>query len=590
MKTFLKMLAASLLGGAILLFVIFVFFATLVSLGGEAEFKVPPKSVLKINLDTRINDRAVENPLAKFNFVAGNFENKYGLNQLLAALHAAKEDDNIKGLYLSGGLPLGQPATFRELREALLDFKTSGKFIYGYANVVSQSGLYLGSVADTFWVNPEGFTEWIGLSSSVTYYHDALEKLGVEPVVLRATGNKFKSAVEPYLTNEMTQANRQQLDTLLHYLWGEYTQGISQQTPLSPAKLNELANNFAATDPKAAAQAGLLEGTAYRDQIDSLLARRVGVEEADEISFVSVDKYAEGIDVKGQKEYAENEIAVIYAEGTIQMGQGGEGNIGAKRFAQAIREAREDDNVKAVVLRVNSPGGNALAAEIIWRELMLTQKVKPVIASMGGVAASGGYYLSSLADTILAQPNTITGSIGAFGLFFTAEELLHDKLGINIETVKTNTYADLGTLDEDISPQEKKLLIDQVDDVYQTFLQRVAQGRDMPVALVDSLGGGRVYAGAHAQKLGLVDLMGGLTEAVEIAAAKTGLDSAAYRVTAYPEPVNPLEKFARQLSGQIKTHYLKDALGPLRPAYEVFEEAAHMEGYQMRLPYRLSID
>lgn len=590
MKTFLKMLAASLLGGAILLFVIFVLFATLVSLGGEAEFKVPPKSVLKVNLDIQIDDRASQNPFAGLDFIAGNFEKKYGVNELIAALKAAKTDENIDGIYLKGGMPIGQPATFRELRQALLDFKESGKFIYGYANVMSQSGLYLGSVADTFWVNPEGFTEWIGLSSSVTYYHDALNKLGVKPVVLRATGNKFKSAVEPYLTNEMTEANRTQLDTLLHYLWGEYTQSIEKQTNTSQDKLNQLADDFAATDPGDAAEAGLLHGTAYQDQIDSLLAARTEADDIDQVSFISVGKYAEGRDIKGQKDYAENEIAVVYAEGGIQLGEGGQGTIGAQRFAEAIKAVREDDNVKAVILRVNSPGGNALAAEIIWRELMLTQKEKPVIASMGGLAASGGYYLSSLADTILAQPNTITGSIGAFGLFFTAEELLNEKLGINIETVKTNTYADLGTIDRDISPQEKKLLIQQVDDVYQTFLERVAQGRDMTIEEVDSLGGGRVYAGAHAQKLGLVDLLGGLPQAVAIAATKAGLDSAAYRVTAYPEPTDPIKRLTKQLSNQVQSYYVQDGLGPLRPAYEIYQEAAHMQGYQMRMPYHLSID
>lgn len=589
MKTFLKMLLASLIGGGILLFVLFIIFASLISLSGKPEMKVQPNTILKIPMDTRIVERAQENPFEEFSPFPGQFESALGLNKLLGALQAAQDDDNIIGVYLDGGMPSASAASLRELRNALIDFRKSGKFIYGYSEVISQKGLYLSSVADTMWVNPEGFAEWRGLSASVTYYKEALEKIGLEPVVLRATGNEYKSAVEPFLSQDMTDQNREQLTQLLSSNWNTYRQEIAASRNLKAEDLDQMADSLAITSPREAQESGMITGLAYQDQMDSLLMARSRAPDLKQIPFLSTSKYAKGLDVLGQKEYAEDEIALVIAEGGIQSGEGSSTNIGSERFRRAIRKARKDPDVKAVVLRINSPGGSALASEVIWREIMLTRKEKPVIASMGGVAASGGYYLACYADTILAQPNTVTGSIGAFGLFFTAEELLHDKLGVNIETVTTNAYADLPQIDEPISPAEKRRLIHQVDRTYQTFIQRVAEGRNLSVDYVDSIGSGRIYSGVDAQKLGLVDLLGGLPAALDIAADKAGLEGK-YRVTEFPEAKDPLEQFLENISGQYQASLVRESLGPLKSIYDTYEEAKGMQGYQMRIPYKLSID
>tara|TARA_B100001115_G_C15846352_1_gene426639 strand:+ start:2213 stop:3976 length:1764 start_codon:yes stop_codon:yes gene_type:complete len=587
MKSFLKMLVASILGGGILIFIIFIFFASLASIQSP-ELEVLDNTVLRINMNTRYVERAQNNPFDSFDPFSGELESAVGLDHVIASLKAAKDDPKIKGVFLDGGIPMAGSATLKDIREAILDFKSSGKFVYGYSEILSQKGLYLASVADSFMVNPEGIIEFSGMSANVTYYRQALDNIGVKPVVLRATGNKFKSAVEPFLSDSMSTANRLQLTELLGSIWGQYLSEISTSTGLSVDELNAMADNLL-TDPKAAAEAGLIQGLAYQDQVDEMLSKAVEVDKISSVNFIKPSKYASKLDLNGNSGYNENRVAVIVAQGEIQSGEGDEYTIGSERIARAIRKARESDKVKAIVLRVNSPGGSALASEIIWREMDLARQVKPVIASMGDVAASGGYYIACYADTILAEENTVTGSIGAFGLFFTAEELLHDKLGINIETVATNKHSDLGVMDRDLTASEKRILIAQVDQIYGTFKERVATGRGMDISYVDSIGQGRVYSGQQALNLGLVDMMGGLDEAIALAAEKAGI-SADYGVISYPELEDPLQAFLKELNQGFGSAQIKKELGQYAYYLDLIQNAEKRQGFQTRLEFDLQID
>ena len=586
MKSFLKMLLASIFGGAILLFMLFIFFASLASIQSP-ELEVQENSILKINLNGQFVDRAQNNPFDGFDPLSNQIESASGLDLIISSLKAAENDPKIEGVFLEGGVPLAGNATLLEIRNALMDFKSSGKFIYGYSEILTQKGLFLASVADSFFVNPEGLLEFSGLSASVSYYKKALEKMGLEPVVIRATGNKFKSAVEPFLGNEMTDANRMQLSELLGSIWGNYLNDLSESTGLSIEELNSIADSLN-TSPVDAQENGLLQAIAYEDQVHDLLAEATGKSSIKSVNFISPAKYGKKYDLNGSKEYVQDRVAVIIAQGDINSGEGSEYSIGSDRIARAIRHARKDDRIKAVVLRVNSPGGSALASEVIWREVALTREVKPVMASMGDVTASGGYYISCYADSIFAQENTVTGSIGAFGLFFTAEELMNEKLGINIETVKTNKYSDLGTLDRDLSPAEQRILVSQIDRVYTTFKQRVAEGRGLTMDEVEALGQGRVYSGEDALELGLVDVLGGLNDAIDAAAAKAGLES--YSVVNYPELEDPFQKLLEDFSESMGEAKLKKELGQFAYYLEILEKAQSRQGFQARMEYDLLID
>lgn len=588
MKSFLKMLLATILGGIILFFLVFVFIASLASLA-EPKIVINDNSVLKVNINTMIYERTQDNPFSSFDPFTGQPENALGLNNFLKALESAKDDDRIKGLYLKGGIPLTGSATLREMREAIQDFKESGKFVYSYSEVMTQKGYYLASEADSVFMNPEGFLEWKGLAASVTYMKEALDKLGVEPVVLRATGNKFKSAVEPYMRQDMSEANRTQINQLLGSVWNNYLTDIASSRSLTSEQLNAIADEFVVTDPKDALKKGLLDGTIYYDELTELMTKRTGVESIKDLEFISVGKYVDGVGNSGNGNYKSDRIAVIIAQGEIVGGEGNEYTIGSYRISKAIREARKNDKVKAIVLRVNSPGGSALASEIIWREVDLARQEKPVVASMGDLAASGGYYISCFADTIVAQPNTITGSIGAFGLFFTGEKLMHETLGLNIETVTTNPYADLGTFDRSLTDGEMALLIAQVDKVYGTFKSRVAEGRDLDVNYVDSIGQGRVWSGTDAKERGLVDVIGGLDDAIEIAANMADLEGD-YRIVEYPKLEDPIQKLVDDLMGGYESKIIEKNLGEYARYFELIQKVQERQGYQTRMEFDLVID
>ncbi len=588
MKTFLKMLLATILGGILLIFIGFIILASFASLA-EKEVKVADNSIIKVDLNKMIYDRAIDNPFASFDPLSGQPESALGIDEVLASLKTAKTDDRIIGVYLAGGIPITGNASLKEFREAINHFKESGKFVYAYSEVITQKGLYLTSAADSVFVNPEGFIEWSGLNASVTYMKDGLEKLGLQPEVLRATGNKFKSAVEPFLRQDMSDENRLQLKTLMSSLWSSYLADVSASTGLETEKLNQLADELTAINPREAAASGIINATVYEDEIMDILKERSDVESTNDINFISMKQYAQTTDLDGKGGYSSDKIAVVFAQGDIVDGEGDDYSIGSKKIAKAIRKARNNKSVKAIVLRVNSPGGSALASEVIWREVSLAREEKPLIASMGDYAASGGYYICSYADTIIAQSNTITGSIGAFGLFFTGQELLNNKMGLNIETVKTNQYSDLGTFDRPLTESERAILIRQVDQIYNTFKERVAEGRNMDINQVDSIGQGRVWSGEDALKLGLVDMLGGLDMAIALAAEKAGI-AEDYRVVKYPELEDPITRLLKEFGGDFEARILKNRLGELSRYFEVFEKAQNMQGYQTRMEYDIIID
>jgi protease-4 len=587
MKSFLKMLLATMVGIILLVFLSFVVLLSFASLS-DTKVIVSENSILKLDLNRVFYERVEDNPFASINPISGQTNNGLGLNQIREVLKQAKSDPKISGIYLNGGIPMAGHATLTEFRNALVDFKESGKFIFGYTELLTQKGLYITSIADSTLVNPEGFVEWKGLSASVSYYQEALNKLGLKPEVLRATGNKFKSAVEPYLRQTMSDENRLQLDALIGSVWGTYLEDIGAARNISKDNLNALADDYALTNPEIAHKNGLIDGIAYYDEVLDVLVDKTGAKSARRLKFIGFEKYRASYDTD-RSGSRDNKIAVIIAQGDIVGGDGGEYSIGSERISKAIRKARNNEDVKAVVLRVNSPGGSALASEVIWREMDLTRQEKPVVASMGDLAASGGYYISCYADTIVAHPNTITGSIGAFGLFMTGEELMHDKLGINIETVSTNKYGDLGTFDRALTDSEKAILIASVDKIYGTFKERVATGRNMSIEMVDSLGQGRVWSGKDALDRGLVDVLGGLDDAIEIAKNMAGLDDD-YSVVEYPKLEDPIARLIKELGGDIETRMIKNKLGEFSRYVDLLEKTKSMQGFQTRLEYDLVID
>ena len=545
-------------------------------------------SILKIDLDNVIYERTQNNPFAGIDPLSMEPDAPLGLNSVLAVIESAADDDNIIGIYLSGGMPITGSASLTEIRQALIDFRESGKFVYSFSSIMTQKGYYVASAADSIFMIPEGFFEWAGLSASVLYMQEAMNKLGLEPVVLRATGNKFKSAVEPFLRQDMSAENQMQLSELMHSIWDDYRRGVADSRDLDLQFLNTLADSLAVTSPKSAMENGLIDRVAYEDEILNIFLEKTGESEFEDMAILSVKQYTHKADVD-RGSYGDDKIALVIAQGDIVMGDEGEYKIGSERIAEAVRKARQDEKVKAIVLRVNSPGGSALASEVIWREVELARQVKPVIASLGDVAASGGYYISCVADTIVAQPTTITGSIGAFGIFFTGEELMNEKLGLNIETVTTNKYADLGTFDRSITPAEKRILISQVDDIYHTFVQRVAAGRELPVEVVEKLAGGRVYSGTAAQELGLVDVIGGVDDALLIARDMAGLGEE-YRVVEYPELEDPIERMIRMISGGYEERAVRNHLGEYARYFDLLKKARAMQGLQTHLGYDLNID
>lgn len=589
MKSFFKYLLASILGFIIASFIVLLIFIGIISAvisSGTKSEDIKANSILMLKLDQPINDRKSSMPKVSLNLANFGTENAMGLNEILRNIHKARLDTNIRGIYLQlSGLQAGI-ATVEEIRNALIDFKKSGKFILAFSDTYTQGSYYLASTADKIYLVPTGSVNFIGLSAELMFYKKTLEKLDLQPEIIRH--GKFKSAVEPFMYDKMSPENREQIRTYVGSIWNHMVNQVAESRNITTQQLNNFADSLLLWDNKAAVRSGLIDALLYKDQVLDTLAKWIDVKKAKDIEFVSYQKYTKVPQKSGNKGYSANKIAVIYAEGDILTGEQGEGFIGSEKIARAIRQARQDSSIKAIVFRINSGGGSALASEVIWREVDLARKVKPVIASMGDVAASGGYYIAAAADTIVASPNTITGSIGVFGLLMNAENFFKDKLGITTDVEKTNRWSDFGSIFRPLSEIERLTLQHMVDETYHVFVSHVAEGRNLNYANVDAMAEGRVWSGVNAKERGLVDVIGGLETAIKIAAEKARLGEK-YRIIELPKQEEAFAQIMKELTGEVKQRFIRNELGGHYNQYVYLKNMLEGDHIQTRMPFEISV-
>ncbi len=561
MKSFFKMFFAALL--AAIVFVIIGFFIVAGIVGGlvgsftsSKSEETGDKAVLVVDLNDAFQEQVVENPLASFS--SGDVYDKPGLYDVVRMLHYAANDSSVKGIYLKSNGNSNGFAASEEIRNALADFKKSKKFVYAYGDVVSEKAYYVANVADKVYCNPQGAVEWKGYSLEYVFFKKALDKLEIKPQIFYA--GKFKSATEPFREEKMTEPNRVQSTELLTYLYNRLLTNTASARGVDTATLHGYANNYTIRTASDAVQYRLIDAVKYDDEVQAELKSKLGLKQDEKINWVPIGKYAKSV-VYRKTGSGKDRIALIYAEGDIVDGKGDQGQIGGDTFRGWVRKARMDNDVKAIVFRVNSGGGSALASESIWRELQITRKTKPVIISFGDVAASGGYYISCGGDSIFAQPNTITGSIGVFTIIPDVQAFFSNKLGVTFDGVKTAAHADALTAVRPLSDAERVFLQNDVDTIYHTFLSRVAAGRRMSVAQVDSIGQGRVWTGEKAIRIGLVDKLGSLQDAVDCAARMAKLKD--YRLKEYPEPTNLFDRFlgGSRKAEETKMKAIKEEVG-----------------------------
>lgn len=579
MKQFVKYVLAT-VTGIILTFIVFFIFIFSVIVGVAASSKktqpITENSILEIEINNRIVENDDDNPFAMILSGGSDFSST-SIVKITQALNSAKSDDKINGVFLKIGFFEGGFASLQEIRQQIIEFRKSGKFVYAYADIIDEKGYYLASAADSVFLNPAGDFFLNGFSSQIMYLKDALDKVGVEMQAIRV--GEYKSAVEPFTNNKMSDENRVQMETYMNSLFNIFLEETAQARGKTAAEIRQLANDFSIQSAKDAAAAGLIDATFFMDEVKSQFAKRTNIKDKD-LKFIGYKRYASGDD---KSVTTGNRIAIIYASGEINLGQGNSESIGSASLVKTLEEIRKDDDIKSVVLRINSPGGSALASDIIWREVKLLQAKKPVIVSMGDVAASGGYYIAMPADTIIAQPATITGSIGVFLLLPNAQKLLTDKLGLHFETVKTGPLADFGSIDRPMSDKERQILQGYANRVYGDFLSRVAEGRNMDTAQVDKIARGRVWVATDAKGVNLVDLLGNMDTAISIAMWKGGIKDKT-KLDIYPKPKNPFEQIMN-MQGQIKANVLKNELGPMYIFWKTLTNSAKMQGAQMRLPF-----
>ena len=585
MKQFLKFTLAAAVGLILGVFSIIIIFSIVAGSGDSNEVQLDKPHVLRLELNGAIQDR-VEEMSFDLSKITGQDVNILGLNDILANIKKAKTDENIKGIYIEMGMLSTGFATREEIRNALLDFKESGKFITTYSEIYTQGSYYLASVADYICMYPEGGMELRGLNSTIPFFTNALKKMGIEPQVIRH--GKFKSAVEPFMLTEMSDENREQIETYMGSIWEHFLKNVASDRELTRDRLNEMAENLEIQTTEDAVRLGLVDSLFYRDQFQNHLANLMEQENYYDINFISLKKYNKVKNENARDKFKKEKVAVIYAQGEIQSGEGSETVIGSERISKAIRKARKDEKVKAIVLRVNSPGGSALASDVIWREMKLANEEKPVVVSMGDVAASGGYYIACASDKIYASPNTITGSIGVFGIMPNIEELMTDKIGITFDNVKTNKFADLGSVNRPLTQEEYDIIQKGVVDVYNTFTSKVAEGRDMSQENVDDIGQGRVWSGTNAMDINLIDEYGGLEAAVAGAAELAELED--YRIFELPEQKDPFQELLEQLEEDMQTSWIKYQLGDQYKYYKTIQDIKHLKGVQARMPYQFVID
>ena len=585
-KTTLACMLALLIVGLILPIVGISIIAGVVASSG-ADSTIEKNSVLFLDLNGVIEERAVENPLAS---IMDSELKTYGLDEILAAIKEAKANENIKGIYLQAGAVEGASgASLEEIRGELASFKESGKFIVAYGDQYSQELYYLATIADKLILNPQGSIGWHGLASTPVFYKDLLEKIGVEMQVFKV--GTYKSAVEPFIATEMSDANREQLTEMLDSTWDELLTAVSASRGVSKEKLDDYADRFMDFCPADEYVAcGMADTLLYKDGVQAYLKSLTGVDGDDDLNLVTMETMKERL--KKNKMVVDaadkSKVAVFYAFGEIDGSASTlDEGINSKKVIKELRELREDDDVKAVVLRVNSPGGSAYGSEQIWREVTLLKAAKPVVVSMGDYAASGGYYISCAADCIVASPITLTGSIGIFGVIPSAEKLLKEKIGLGFDVVKTNPMADFGNMSRTFTPQERVVLQNYVNNGYALFLKRCADGRGVAVEDIAKIAEGRVWTGSKAKEIGLVDELGDLDKAVEIAAQKAGL--ADYSVKAYPEEKPLIEKLMDTKKEDYMETMARGTLGGYYNSVKFLRNIGNCDHIQARLPFELNI-
>ena len=574
--TFLRNLLAVLVGLSI-----FSLFGLIVLLGiagaGAAADQpvIKDHSVLSIPLKGTIRERVVDNPFTEFfeEDVAADID----LHQLLLAIDGATTDERIKAMYLASGYLSGGFSSLWEIREALLNFKESGKKIYAYGNSINEGSYYVTSVADYIFVEPEGLIEFNGLSINATFFKKTFEKLDIKPVIFRV--GEYKSAVEPFIRESLSQENREQLNSLVQDTYSNILQDISNSLSISVKELQSISDNMLAFMPEDAMKLGLITSVEYEDSLRMVLKQHVGTKP----SYISFPDYAQVVSTD-MRSNAENEIAVVIADGQIMMS--GQDNLTPSKLKKELSQIRKEKSVKAVVIRINSPGGDLTASDLLWKEIKKTAEVKPVIASMGDMAASGGYYMASACDSIVAAPSTITGSIGIFGLWFNLENFFGSKLGITFDVVKTGEYSDIMSVTRSLQDGEKQLIQKRLDRGYDTFLNKVVEGRRMSKGEVDKVARGRVWTGGQANGKGLVDAVGGIDQAIELAANAAGIVD--YNVTHYPKRKNFFEEIIDMMSGKLDAKLHSNTPVELIKQIEKIEELSQWQGAQARWPFEVA--
>ena len=595
MKQFFKFMFASFFGtffsmivAGLLLIVIFIAMLTgTMSSAGKADkqiSEVEKNSILHITLNTPIKDRTSENPFENFDFNTLENSSNLGLDKIIASIEKAKSDDRIEGICLDLTFINTGMASIEEIRNALLDFKKSKKWIISYSEVYTQGTYYLASVADKIYVNPVGIVELKGLATQLMFFKNMLAKLDVDVQIIRH--GKFKSAVEPFMLEKMSASNREQLEKILNTAWGSMINGIAASRDIKTATINELADGLKIQDAKDALKYNFVDGLMYKDELLAELRNKLHLEENADITTISLGKYSKA-KLKGKKLKSKNKIAVIYAAGNIVSGKGSKDQMGSETISKAIREARLDNDVKAIVLRVNSGGGSALASDVMWRETTLAKKAKPFIVSMGDVAASGGYYIACAADKIVASEKTITGSIGVFGVIPNMEGFFNNKMGITFDGAKTNDHADMMSLFKPLTGEEKDIIQIGVEKIYDDFITKVAAGRGMTKAEIDAIGQGRVWIGNDALEIGLVDEIGGLNRAIDIAQEMAKLEN--FELENYPKRKDPVEQFIEELSGNLETRFMKAKLGDNYKYYQKMESVTKNTGIMARIPFDIEV-
>lgn len=583
MKGFLKSLLASIVGCSIVIGIfifIFILIIAAMSFGSSDKYNLKDNTVLTLKLEGTLSERVEPNSF--LDLIGQNTDLEIGLDDILSSIKKAKENDNIKGIYINAGAFAASNASLKEIRDQLADFKESGKFIIAYADVYSQGCYYLSSVADKVIMNPQGNLDLHGLSSSPTFYKGLLDKIGIEMQIFKV--GTFKSAVEPFMLDKMSDANREQVTAYISDIWSTITSEISDSRKISVDKINQLTDSLQTFKlANTSVSDGLVDTLMYETEVKEYLKDLLKVEKAKDVRMASIKDMTSVSFVKESN--SKDVIAILYAEGSINNGSGKDG-ITDKRYVKEIEKLKDNDKVKAVVFRVNSPGGSAYASEQIWKAITDLKAKKPVVVSMGDYAASGGYYIACNASKIIAQPNTLTGSIGIFGMFPNFEGLTK-KVGLSFDNVKTNKFADFGDATRPMRPEEKVILQQYIEHGYDLFLTRCSEGRNIPKDSLDHIAQGRVWTGNQALKIGLVDALGNIDTAIQEAAKLAKLDD--YSLQDYPKKVDFLESLLSNQKEEFATKAMKEYLGKDYELFKTIKEIKEQDFVQARMPYDISI-